>query len=882
MNKLYIGNLSEEASPLELESIFEEWKVPVSGPFLVKTGYAFVDCPDEKMAMKAIDILSGKVELHGKLLEVEHSVPKRQRSAIEGALCCAVCADPEWVHFSHGSELLVLPFLSGGYQPSGSIPHSPITLPQPSASIPHSPITLPQSALCLHTPFPHHPASVSPLPPYPIPPSPCLSQPSGSIPHSPITLPQPSASIPHSPITLPQSALWLHTPFPHHPASVSPLAPYPIPPSPCLSQPSASIPHSPITLPQSALCLHTPFPHHPASVSPLPPYPIPPSPCLSQPSGSIPHSPITLPQSCKLQIRNIPPHMQWEIICETLFDCNRCGPRSETPSVRRCLTVTAAGRAVRRPLETPSALLPQVLDGLLAQYGSVESCEQVNTETETAVVNVKYSSKDQARQALEKLNGFLMESYALKVSYIPDESAGQDAPPLAARRGFTPRGTPRQGSPGAGARPKLQSDVPLRMLVPTQFVGAIIGKEGATIRNITKQTQSKYVTRSHTGALAYARSHTGRSLIRTLAHGALSHTHARTRALSPLQDLTLYNPERTITVKGSITACSRAEEEVMKKIRESYENDMAAMNLQANLIPGLNLNALGLFPSSGPNMAPSMMGGPPPGAQASYPSYGVSSCPFGSDAPFWHSVVSTSETGCEVCSSGETGCEVRSSGETGCEVRSSGETGCEQPESETVHLFIPALAVGAIIGKQGQHIKQLSRFAGASIKAQPPQQPAEGPKHKVTVLLVSFQIAPADGPDTKQRMVIIAGPPEAQFKAQGRIFGKLKEENFFGPKEEVKLEAHIKVPSYAAGRVIGKGGKTVNELQNLTSAEVVVPRDQTPDENDQVIVKITGHFYASQLAQRKIQEILLQVKRQQQQRASSVSGPGAPPPLRRK
>lgn len=33
-----------------------------------------------------------------------------------------------------------------------------------------------------------------------------------------------------------------------------------------------------------------------------------------------------------------------------------------------------------------------------------------------------------------------------------------------------------------------------------------------------------------------------------------------------------------------------------------------------------------------------------------------------------------------------------------------------------MHLFIPALAVGAIIGKQGQNIKQLSRFAGASIK----------------------------------------------------------------------------------------------------------------------------------------------------------------------
>lgn len=39
----------------------------------------------------------------------------------------------------------------------------------------------------------------------------------------------------------------------------------------------------------------------------------------------------------------------------------------------------------------------------------------------------------------------------------------------------------------------------------------------------------------------------------------------------------------------------------------------------------------------------------------------------------------------------------------------------------------------------------------------------------------------------------------------------------------------------------------VNELQNLTSAEVIVPRDQTPDENEEVVVKIIGHFFASQV-----------------------------------
>jgi len=582
MNKLYIGNVSAEASEEDFETIFEQWKIPHSGPFLVKTGYAFVDCPDEKAAMKAIDVLSGKVELHGKVLEVEHSVPKRQRS-------------------------------------------------------------------------------------------------------------------------------------------------------------------------------------------------------------------------CKLQIRNIPPHMQWE-----------------------------------------------VLDSMLAQYGAVESCEQVNTDTETAVVNVRYAAKDQARLAMEKLNGSMMENYALKVSYIPDETATPEGPSPGGRRGFNARGTPRSSSPGLGARPKVQSDIPLRVLVPTQFVGAIIGKEGATIRNITKQTHSKIDIHRKENAGAAEKPITIHSTpegcsnacrtimeimqkealdtkfteeipLKILAHnnfvGRLIGKEGRNLkkieqdtgtkiTISPLQDLTLYNPERTITIKGAIEACARAEEEVMKKIRESYESDMAAMNLQSNLIPGLNLNALGLFPSGTPGMGPSMSSVPPPGAHAGCSSFGQG-----------------------------------------------------HPESETVHLFIPALAVGAIIGKQGQHIKQLSHFAGASIK-----------------------IAPAEGMDAKQRMVIIVGPPEAQFKAQCRIFGKLKEENFFGPKEEVKLEAHIKVPSFAAGRVIGKGGKTVNELQNLTCAEVVVPRDQTPDENDQVIVKISGHFFACQLAQRKIQEILAQVRRQQQPKPTS----GAQPPLPRR
>ncbi|XP_064803359.1 insulin-like growth factor 2 mRNA-binding protein 3-B [Oncorhynchus masou masou] len=415
MNKLYVGNLSPLVTVEDLKELFGEKKLPGAEQVLLKSGYAFVDFPDQNWAIKAIEALSGKVELHGKVLEVDYSVPKKLRSR-------------------------------------------------------------------------------------------------------------------------------------------------------------------------------------------------------------------------KIQIRNIPPHLQWE-----------------------------------------------VLDGLLAQYGTVDNVEQVTTDTETAVVNATYSTKEEAKVSIEK---------------------------------FTE-----------------EEEIPLKILAHNSLVGRLIGKEGRNLKKIEEETGTKIT-------------------------------------ISSLQDITICNPERTITVKGSMEACCKAEGEVMRKLRDAYENDIAAVNCPSSHLGGL----YGVLPAS------------------------AIQCQ--------HS---------------------------------------QAPEQEVVYLLIPTQAVGALIGKKGQHIKQLARFAGASIK-----------------------IAPAENPGVTERMVMITGPPAAQFKAQGRIFGKLKEENFFTAKDEVKLETHIKVPSNAAGRVIGKGGKTVNELQNLTSAEVIVPRDQTPDENDEVFVKISGHFFASQSAQRKIREIIQQVKQQEQ------------------
>lgn len=60
MNKLYIGNLSPAVTAEELRQLFGDRKLPLTGQVLLKSGYAFVDYPDQNWAIRAIETLSGK------------------------------------------------------------------------------------------------------------------------------------------------------------------------------------------------------------------------------------------------------------------------------------------------------------------------------------------------------------------------------------------------------------------------------------------------------------------------------------------------------------------------------------------------------------------------------------------------------------------------------------------------------------------------------------------------------------------------------------------------------------------------------------------------------------------------------------------------------
>ncbi|NXU04265.1 IF2B1 protein, partial [Buphagus erythrorhynchus] len=84
-------------------------------------------------------------------------------------------------------------------------------------------------------------------------------------------------------------------------------------------------------------------------------------------------------------------------------------------------------------------------------------------------------------------------------------------------------------------------EVPLKILAHNNFVGRLIGKEGRNLKKVEQDTETKIT-------------------------------------ISSLQELTLYNPERTITVRGSPERCGRAEQEIMRRVREAHESDVAAMS----------------------------------------------------------------------------------------------------------------------------------------------------------------------------------------------------------------------------------------------------------------------------------------------------------------
>lgn len=420
-------------------------------------------------------------------------------------------------------------------------------------------------------------------------------------------------------------------------------------------------------------------------------------------------------------------------------------------------------------------------------------------------------------------------------------------PPGAVPQG--PRGF--RNAPGAGR----QVDFPLRILVSSEMVGAIIGRGGATIRTITQQSRARVDVHrkvDHMGSvekaitvygqpencttacqricevMAEEAKNVGKSeeiSLKLLAHnnligriiGKQGATIKRIMedtdtkiTVSSINDISSFNLERIITIKGTIPNMSRAEAEVSSKLRAAYETDLHAMAPQSVMFPGLHPAAMMSTVGLGINQGHRQAAPPQPQQQPRGPGAAAAVLP-----------------------------------------------------SETTYLYIPNTAVGAIIGTKGGHIRNIIKFSGSSVKIAPAEE-GEEPAAALP--------PPAQGDrDPTQRKVTVVGPPESQWKAQYLIFEKLREEGFMAGQDDVRLTVEILVPASQVGRIIGKGGQNVREMQRLTGAVIKLPEQGTAM-GEETSVHIIGPFYSTQSAQRRIRAMVQQIS----QPPGSLVIPGLP------
>ncbi|XP_045124778.1 insulin-like growth factor 2 mRNA-binding protein 1 isoform X3 [Portunus trituberculatus] len=500
------------------------------------------------------------------------------------------------------------------------------------------------------------------------------------------------------------------------------------------------------------------------------------------------------------------------------------------------------------------------LNQILESVGAVEKCEKyASRDGHTQVVHVTYESLEAAREAAQRLNGINLAGGILRVDRLMDRRRG----PRGAAGGGS-MGAGPMGGPGAASPSQRHTDFPLRILVLSEMVGAIIGRQGATIRTITQQTRARVDVhrKDNAGSLEKAitiygnpenctnackrilevmqeeadNTNKGEVPLKILAHNNLigriigkggttikkimDDTSTKI-TVSSINDINSFNLERIITIKGSIEDIAMAENMISARLRSSYESDLQAFAPQSAMFPGLHPMAMmstvgfGLPRGGGGGAAGAGMG-----------MYGSSPTSY---PPLYPTPISSQQ------------------GYHGSEAAEVG------GEEETAYLYIPNSAVGAIIGTKGSHIRNIIRFSGASVKIAPLED---------------------EGRPTEQseRKVTIVGSPEAQWKAQFLIFEKLREEGYGVGVEDVRLTVEIVVPSSQVGRIIGKGGQNVRDLQRQTGSVIKLPQ-QGSTTSEETTVHIVGPFFSVQSAQRRIRAII-------QMSAPSTSGGNSGRPSR--
>lgn len=486
----------------------------------------------------------------------------------------------------------------------------------------------------------------------------------------------------------------------------------------------------------------------------------------------------------------------------------------------------------------PSIMKEQVEELVNAISCSPKKFEQALTE---GLVYVTFNTPEEAEECVEQLNDYRFDDGSrITVEFYKNQRRSNRS---------------NSNSNSGGAR----QDLPLRMVVASDYVGAIIGKQGQTIRKITSESRARvdiHRRESHVPDTLVTIKGSPESCskacreIMSVVHQEAKSMHRNDvpfRILCPNSIcgriigkqgnvikvfmektgtnivVSSFDPfhgglmdsiiDRVITITGPLDGCSEAEEMISEKMRQCFDQDSGPFQFGATqqmMFSGLP--SLPMIPSLSPyqSMRPPM----PFMGSGYYP------------GTYGH--------------------------------------GQLQQQPEVVQLYVPEKSVGAVIGSKGQNIKNIMRLSGARIKiVGANDKNGSGENHPFNH-------------SGDERKAVISGSSEAQWKAQFYIFEKVKNELRLAAHDEVHLRTEIVVPKQSIGRIIGKGGQNVKEMQRVSGAIVQFPTEEQGD-IDEIPVTIIGHFYATQSAQRRVRSLMNNVLRAQP--APRRTRPGAPQQL---
>ncbi|XP_043841049.1 poly(rC)-binding protein 2-like [Dromiciops gliroides] len=132
----------------------------------------------------------------------------------------------------------------------------------------------------------------------------------------------------------------------------------------------------------------------------------------------------------------------------------------------------------------------------------------------------------------------------------------------------------------------------------------------------------------------------------------------------------------------------------------------------------------------------------------------------------------------------------------------------------TIRLLMHGKEVGSIIGKKGESVKKMRGESGARINI------SEG--------------------NCPERIITLAGPTNAIFKAFAMIIDKLEEDisrsmtNSRAARRPL-VTLRLVVPASQCDSLIGKGGCKIKEIRESTGAQVQVARDMLPNSTERAI-----------------------------------------------